>query len=139
MRKMGNFKGYPVYLVDKEFWDKADTVHNNALYVVEGQVFFHDIYLGKVDRYKNLVEFNEDRFNALCKKNWNEDSARAMACVTDFAETRPQEEEKPVNEYSDSTAAVDEFMATWNVYIDNELVKMKAEIAKMGVEFNEAG
>ena len=133
--KMGNFRGYPVYLVDDNFFDNADTLHDNALYVVNGRVFFHDVYLGKVDRYNNLVDFNEDRFNALCQKSWNEDSARAMARVTNTAETRPQEEEKPELSDAERAAAQEDvagqFMLEWQSNIDNEIAKLQLAVAEM--------
>lgn len=133
--KMGNFRGYPVYLVDDNFWENADTVHDNALYVVDGRVFFHDVYLGKVDHRKNLVDFNEDRFKALCQANWNEDSARAMARVTGTAETRPQEEEEPELSDAERAAAQEDvagqFMLEWQSNIDNEIAKLQRAVAEM--------
>ena len=141
--KMGNFRGYPVYLVDGNFYNNTNTLNDNALYVVEDRVFFHDVYLGKVDNRKNLVDFNEDRFKALCQVRWNEDSARALARVTKTAEMGPQEEKEPELSDAERAAAhediVGQFMLEWQSNIDNEITKLKLAVAEMENIVNAVG
>jgi hypothetical protein len=61
-----------------------------------------------------------------------------LAHVTGSAETRPQEEKKPVEENSEPAAA-DEFMAHWSEYIDNELTMLKNSVARLGEDVHAVG
>ena len=78
---------------------------------------------------------DEDLFNELRRKSWDDDRAKMLAHVTGSAETRPQEEEKPEYEVPETgcgNSLVDDFMASWRDNIDSEIAKlqvaMEAEI-----------
>lgn len=138
MRKMGNFKGLPVFMVTDPFeWENINMNHSleEKIYVYRTNVYYKRNIIAAISG-DTLLDFDEDSFNELRRKSWDDNRAQILAHVTDSAETRPQEEEKPVNEYSDSAAAVDEFMATWNVYIDNEIAMLKNAVAQLGEDLN---
>ena len=130
---MGKFKGIPVYKVSYEQWYNSDTQNAEEIYVVDDEVFYHDQRIGYLNSDKQLEDFNEELFNKL-RGGRVEMSAREIR-----ADSMPQREEKLDKESVDTGTAVDEFMNTWEDNINNEIARMKAEIAEMGVEFNAVG
>ena len=137
MRKMGNFRGLSVYLVTDPFeWQniKDNHLHEEKMYVFGGKLTYHgtqlaDVYDGQ------LFDFDKDKFNELRRKRWSEDEGKLLAKATGSAETRPQEERKPVKETVETPdRIVDEFLASWQDNIDNEIAVLKSAIAQMAVE-----
>ena len=136
MRKMGNFRGLSVYLVN-DYQEVINIDYNEEkMYVINGKLTYHgtqlaDVYDGQ------LFDFDEDKFNELRRKRWSEDEGKLLAKATGSAETRPQVEEKPVKETVETPdRIVDEFMATWRENIDNEIAMLKSAIAQMEVDAN---
>ena len=134
MRKMGNFKGLPVYLVNG-YQEVLNIDYNEEkMYVISGKLTYHgtelaDVYDG------TLFDFDEDKFNELRRKGWGEDESKLLAKATNSAETRPQEEETSVNETVEAPdRIVDSFMETWRDNIDNEIAVLKSAIAQMEVK-----
>ena len=133
MRKMGNFRGLPVYLVNGYQEVINIDYDEEKMYVIGGKLTYHgtqlaDVYDGQ------LFDFDEDKFNELRRKRWSEDEGKLLAKATGSAETRPQVEEKPVKETVETPdRIVDEFMATWRENIDNEIAVLKSAIAQMEV------
>jgi hypothetical protein len=131
MKKMGNFRGLPVYLVNGYQEVINIDYDEEKMYVINGKLTYHgtqlaDVYDGQ------LFDFDEDKFNELRRKSWNEDESRLLAKATGSAETRPQEEEKPVKETVETPdRIVDEFLAGWQENIDNEIAMLKSAIAQM--------
>ena len=125
MRKMGNFRGLPVYLVTEHrvLVDYSE----EKMYVIDGELMYHGAKLADV-LGGQLFDFDEDKFNELRRKSWSEDESKLLAKTTGVAETRPQEEEKPVSETVETAGGiVDDFMASWRDNIDKEIAVMKAQ------------
>ena len=133
MRKMGNFRGLPVYLVNGYQELLNIDCDEEKMYVSGGKLTYHGIELADVYDGQ-LFDFDEDKFNELRRKGWSEDEGKLLAKATGSAKTRPQVEEKPVKETVETPdRIVDEFMATWRENIDNEIAVLKSAIAQMEV------
>ena len=137
MKKMGNFKGLPVFMVTDPFeWENVKINHSyeEKIYVYRTNVYYKANLIAAISG-SNLLDFNEDLFNELRRKSWDDDRAQMLAHVTGFAETRPQEEEKP--ELSDAERAAaqrdiaGQFMLEWQDNIDKEIAVLKSCVAQM--------
>lgn len=140
MRKMGNFRGLPVFMVTDPFeWAnmKNEGLYEEKIYVYRTNVYYKWNRIAAISG-DTLLDFDEGLFNELRRKSWDDERAQMLAHVTDSAETRSQEEKKPVNEYSEPAAA-DEFMAHWSEYIDNEIAMLKSSVAQLGEDLNAVG
>ena len=134
MRKMGTFRGIPVYMLQYSLEYPMIDSNKEELYVVNGRVYYHGIAIGEVSG-NQLVNFDEDQFNELRRKGWYKDDADLLGKVTNTAETRPQEEKKPDYEVPETGCGndiIEQFMASWRDNIDGEIAKlqvtMEAEI-----------
>lgn len=138
---MGKFKGIPVYKVSWEQWHDTniDTEFLEEIFVVQDEVYYHDVRIGYLNSSRQLEDFDEEEFEDLRvrygKKKVNH---YTTSNGKTYAEV-PSESVKADHETVDPAAAVDAFMNTWQNNIDDEIVRMKAEIAEMGVEFNAVG
>ena len=140
MRKMGNFKGLPVFMVTDPFeWEmiKNTISQEERIFVYRTNVYYKENRIAAISG-DTLLDFDEDLFNELRRKSWDDDRAQMLAHVTGSAETRPQEDKKPVEENSEPAAA-DELMAHWNEYIDNELAMLKSSVAQLGEDVHAVG
>lgn len=140
MRKMGNFKGLPVFIVTDPFeWEniKNEGLYEEKIYVYATNVYYKWNRIAAISG-DTLMDFDEGLFNELRRKSWDDDRAQMLAHVTGSAETRPQEDKKPVNEYSEPAAA-DEFMAHWSEYIDNEIAMLKSSVAQLEDDLHAVG
>lgn len=130
MKKMGNFRGLPVFMITDPFeWQniKDNHSHEEKIYVYRTNVYYKENLIGVIDG-NTLMDFDEDLFNELRRKNWDDDRAQMLAHVTNSAETRPQEEEKSVYETVETAGGiVDDFMASWRDNIDKEIAAMKTQ------------
>ena len=144
MRKMGNFKGLPVFMVTDPFeWQniKDNHSHEEKIYVYRTNVYYKENLIAAIDK-DTLMDFDEDLFNELRRKSWDNNRAQMLAYATGSAETRPQEEKKPVNETVETaggTSSVDEFMSSWRDNIDNEIAVLKSSVAQMEEVLNAVG
>lgn len=142
MRKMGNFKGLPVFMVTDPFeWEnmKNEGLYEEKIYVYATNVYYKWNRIASISG-DTLLDFNEDLFNELRRKSWDNDRAQILAHVTGSAETRPQEEEIPTSESVEAPdRIVDSFMETWRDNIDNEIAVLKSSIAQMGDMLNAIG
>ena len=136
---MGKFKGIPVYKVSYEQWYNEYTQETEEIYVVDDEVFYHDRRIGYLDHNKQLEDFDEKLFNELRNRHNVKEEVLNMPAGEVCADSVPQREEKPDKESVDPGTAIDEFMSTWQNNIDAEIMRMKVEIAEMGVEFNAVG
>lgn len=129
MRKMGNFKGIPVFTITDPFeWQNIKDNHSyeEKIYVYMTNVYYKENLIAVIDG-NTLLDFKEDLFNKLRNKTCD-------------AETRPQEEEKPVSETVETaggTSSIDEFMSSWREKIDNEIAMLKSCVAQMEESTNE--
>lgn len=142
MRKMGNFKGLPVFMVTDPFeWENVKMNHSyeEKIYVYRTNVYYKQNRIAAIDD-NTLLDFDEDLFNELRRKSWDDNRAQMLAHVTGSAETRPQEEEIPNSESVEAPdRIVDSFMETWRDNIDNEIAVLKNAVSAMEDEFNAVG
>lgn len=144
MRKMGNFKGLPVFMVTVPFeWEniKMDHSYEEKIYVYRTNVYYKQNRIAAIDG-NTLINFNEDLFNELRRKSWDDSRAQMLAHVTGSAETRPQEEREPVKETveaPDRISPVDNFMNGWRDNIDNEIAVLKSAVAQTEENTNAIG
>ena len=142
MRKMGNFKGLPVFMVTDPFeWEniKMDHSYEEKIYVYRTNVYYKENLIAAING-DTLLDFNEDLFNELRRKSWDNDRAQILAHVTGSAETRPQEEEIPTSETVEAPdRIVDNFMNGWRDNIDNEIAVLKSSVAQMEDVLNAVG
>ena len=142
MRKMGNFKGLPVFMITDPFeWQnvKDNHSHEEKIYVYRTNVYYKENLIAAISG-DTLLDFNEDLFNELRRKSWDNDRAQMLAHATGSAETRPQEEKKPVKESVEAPdRIVDSFMETWENNIDNEIAVLKSSVAQMEDVLNAVG
>lgn len=142
MRKMGNFKGLPVFMVIIPLeWDDVRMNHSyeEKIYVYKTNVYYKNNRIASING-DTLLDFDEDLFNELRRKSWGDDRAQMLAHVTGSAETRPQEEETLTNETVETAGGiVDNFMETWRDNIDNEIAMLKNNVAQMEDMLNAVG
>lgn len=141
MKKMGNFRGLPVYLINGYQEVSNIDFNEEKMYVICGKLFYHDVKLADVYNGQ-LFDFDEDKFNELRRKRWSEDEGKLLAKATGSAETRPQEEREPVKETveaPDRISPVDNFMNSWRENIDNEIAVLKSAVAQMEDMVNAVG
>lgn len=144
MRKMGNFKGLPVFMVTDPFeWQniKDNHSHEEKIYVYRTNVYYKENLIASIVG-DTLMDFDENLFNELRRKSWDNDRAQMLAHVTGSAETRPQEKETLTNETVETaggTSSVDEFMNSWRHNIDNEIAVLKSSVAQMEDMLNAVG
>ena len=142
MRKMGNFKGLPVFMVNDPFeWAnmRNEGSYEEKIYVYATNVYYKWNRIASISG-DTLMDFDESLFNELRRKSWDNDRAQMLAHVTGSAETRPQEEKKPINETVEAPdRIVDIFMETWQDSIDNEIAMLKSSVAQMEDMINAVG
>jgi hypothetical protein len=142
MRKMGNFKGLPVFMVNDPFeWAnmRNEGLYEEKIYVYRTNVYYKWNKIAAISG-DTLLGFDEDLFNELRRKSWDDDRAQMLAHVTGSAETRPQDEEKSVKETVEAPdRIVDNFMETWRDNIDNEIAVLKSSVAQMEDMLNAVG
>ena len=134
MRKMGNFKGLPVFMVTDPFeWANIKDNHSREekIYVYRTNVYYKENLIAAING-DTLLDFDEGLFNELRRKSWDADRAQMLAHVTNSAETRPEEEKTPINETVEAPdRIVDNFMNSWREKIDNEIAVLKSSVAQM--------
>lgn len=142
MRKMGNFKGLPVFMVTDPFeWVniKDNHSHEEKIYVYRTNVYYKENLIAHIDG-DTLMNFDEYLFNELRRKSWDDSRAKMLGYATRSAEVRPQEEKASVSEtVGTPDRIVDEFMSSWKDNIDNEIAILKNAISAMEDEFNVVG
>ena len=142
MRKMGNFKGLPVFMVTDPFeWEniKMDQSYEEKIYVYRTNVYYKENLIAAISG-DTLMDFDEDLFNELRRKSWDNSRAQILAHVTGSAETRHQEEETPTNETVETgDGIVDIFMSSWRSNIDGEIEKMKKMSEELEKKYHEVG
>lgn len=136
MKKMGTYKGLPVYLLMYSYEYQAIESNEEKFFVAEGVLFYKGVRLGTV-KGNQLYDFDEAKFNELRAKGWYQDGAEMLGRVTATAETRPQVEEKPEYEVPETgcgKSLVDDFMASWKDNIDSEIAKLQITMKAMEEE-----
>ena len=145
---MGNFRGLPVFMVTDPFeWEMAKNTiaQEERIFVYRTNVYYKNNKIAAIDG-DILMDFDEDLFNELRRKSWDDDGAERLANLTKSAEVAPQsapkpekKNENPNEESVDPAAAVDSFMNSWKNNIDNEIAILKNAVSAMEDEFNAVG
>lgn len=91
MRKLGNFKGLPVYALSENEWQTMTTRDEEAFYVVNSNVYYHDVKVARLNEYSQLCGLDEDEIISL-RKRWEAIRAEKAA-----AEARPAATFRSVN------------------------------------------
>ena len=134
MLQLGSLNGLPVYLIRYSYEYQAIDSNEEKFYVVDGRLIYKSTQVGTVNNNKQVMNFDEEKFNELRRKGWYQEDADLLGRVTGVAEMRSQEEEELVNETVEPASAVDEFMRSWEKNIDDEISKLKEMVAAIGEE-----
>ena len=132
---IGKFRGIPVYKVSLEQWYdmNIDTEFLEEIFIVQDEVFYHDVPIGYLNSSKQLEDFDEEKFEDL-RVRYGKMRANHYTASNGktYAEVAPQEEEKPIKEtVGTPDRIVDEFLAGWQDNIDNEIAMLKSAVAQM--------
>ena len=133
---MGKFKGIPVYKVSWEQWHDTniDTEFLEEIFVVQDEVYYHDVRIGYLNSSKQLEDFDEDEFEDLRVRYGKK---KVNHYTTSNGKTYAEVPTETVK--ADAEALVDKDCRNWQVFADAEMAKLKAEIAKMEAELNAVG
>jgi hypothetical protein len=104
MRKLGRFKGLEVFILTPNEWSSMTTKDDEKFYVVEENVFYHDVKVARLNEYGELCSLDENEIIALRKRY---DALRAEGNKKEVAEMRPMVEDKVETPVSDPAAAID--------------------------------
>ena len=147
MKKMGNFKGLPVFMVTDPFeWEmtKNTIAKEERIFVYRTNVYYKNNRIAAIDG-DILLDFDEDLFNELRRKSWDDDGAERLANLTKSAEVAPQSAPKPEKKNENSNdetvepAAADIFMKEWQRNIDGEIERLNQTIETIGDNLNAVG
>ena len=129
---MGKFKGIPVYKVSWEHWHNTniDTKALEEIFVVQDEVFYHDVRIAYLNSSRQLEDFNEEKFEEL-RNRYNK---KEIASNEEVCAEAPSESVE-----TDHETLVDKDRRNWQIFVDSEMAKLKAEIAKMEAELNAVG
>lgn len=104
MKKLGRFKGLEVFILTPNEWSSMTTKDDEKFYVVEENVFYHDVKVARINEYGELCSLDENEIIALRKRY---DALRAEGNKKEVAEMRPVVEDKVETPVSDPAAAID--------------------------------
>jgi hypothetical protein len=133
---MGKFKGIPVYKVSWEQWHDTniDTEFLEEIFVVQDEVYYHDVRIGYLNSSRQLEDFDEDEFEDLRVRYGKK---KVNHYTTSNGKTYAEVPTETVK--ADVEALVDKDCRNWQIFADAEMAKLKAEIAKMEAELNAVG
>jgi hypothetical protein len=133
---MGKFKGIPVYKVSWEQWHDTniDTEFLEEIFVVQDEVFYHDVRIGYLNSSRQLEDFDEEEFEDLRVRYGKK---KVNHYTTSNGKTYAEVPTENVK--ADVEALVDKDCRNWQIFADAEMAKLKAEIAKMEAELNAVG
>lgn len=145
MRKLGKFRGLPVYALTENEWQTMTTKDEETFYVVNSNVYYHDIKVARLNEYGQLAGLDEDEIISLRKK-WEAiraekaaAEARPVATFRSAAEevkTHSEIAESPVKDAGDAPAAIDQFIRDTSNYFDDFIKNAKmfdTEVADVAV------
>lgn len=133
---VGKFKGIPVYKVSWEQWHDTniDTEFLEEIFVVQDEVFYHDVRIGYLNSSRQLEDFDEEEFEDLRLRYGKK---KVNHYTTSSGKTYAEAPLESVK--ADVEALVDKDCRNWETFADTEMAKLKAEIAKMEAELNAVG
>ena len=135
MNKIGKFRGISVYRTDASEWRHTDTKNSEALYVIEGKVYYHDEQIGRIDAGGELADFDEYLFNHLktiyqtsTQKVTEYREKEAVAQTTSVTETRA-ENSKPA-----AAIDIDAYLKSGDIDLDAYIEEMKGKDLSYAVD-----
>ena len=134
MKKLGRFKGLEVFMLSIEEWQSMTTKDDEKFYVVEENVFYHDVKVARLNEYGELCSLDENEIIALRKRY---DALRAEGNKKEVAEMRPMVEDKVETPVSDPAAAIDidHFLKHGMIDIDGYIENAKQFATDLEVEY----
>ena len=134
MRKLGRFKGLEVFMLSIEEWQSMTTKDDEKFYIVENNVFYHDVKEAMLNERGELCRLNENEIIALRKRY---DALRAEGNKKEVAEMRPMVEDKVETPVSDPAAAIDidHFLKHGMIDIDGYIENAKQFATDLEVEY----
>lgn len=134
MRKLGRFKGLEVFALSSEEWQSMTTKDDEKFYVVEENVFYHDVKVARLNEYGELCSLDENEIIALRKRY---DALRAEGNKKEVAEMRPVVEDKVETPVSDPAAAIDidHFLKHGMIDIDGYIENAKQFATDLEAEY----
>ena len=142
MRKLGKFKGLPVYTLSEGEWQSMNTREEETFYVVNNNVYYHDVKIATLNEYGQLCGLDEDEVISL-RKRYDAMRAEEVAAVRSVATFKSDVEtvRSPINDAGDAPAAareefdIDEFLKVGLFDVDGYIKNMLA--ADLNVEVPE--
>lgn len=134
MKKLGRFKGLEVFVLTPNEWSSMTTKDDEKFYVVEENVFYHDVKVARLNEYGELCSLDENEIIALRKRY---DALRAEGNKKEVAEMRPMVEDKVETPVSDPAAAIDinHFLKHGMIDIDGYIENAKQFATDLEAEY----
>ena len=134
MKKLGRFKGLEVFILTPNEWSSMTTKDDEKFYVVEENVFYHDVKVARLNEYGELCSLDENEIIALRKRY---DALRAEGNKKEVAEMRSMVEDKVETPVSDPAAAIDinHFLKHGMIDIDGYIENAKQFVTDLEVEY----
>ena len=134
MKKLGRFKGLEVFILSPGEWQTMTTKDDEKFYVVENNVFYHDVKVARLNEWGELCSLDENEIIALRKRY---DALRAEGNKKEVAEMRPMVEDKVETPISDPAAAIDidHFLKHGMIDIDGYIENAKQFATDLEVEY----
>lgn len=134
MKKLGRFKGLEVFILTPNEWSSMTTKDDEKFYVVEENVFYHDVKVARLNEYGELCSLDENEIIALRKRY---DALRAEGNKKEVAEMRPMVEDKVETPVSDPAAAIDidHFLKHGMIDIDGYIQNAKQFATDLEAEY----
>lgn len=134
MKKLGRFKGLEVFILTPNEWSSMTTKDDEKFYVVEENVFYHDVKVARLNEYGELCSLDENEIIALRKRY---DALRAEGNKKEVAEMRPMVEDKVETPVSDPAAAIDidHFLKHGMIDIDGYIENAKQFATDLEAEY----
>lgn len=141
MVKIGNFRGIPAYRINDTEWRSMSTKSAEKIFVVDKDVFYHDVRIASLNSRGQLNDFDENMFITVSNE-WRRKSGifEEKEDKEEIAAAEVKEDDTPESEpVGTGDGIVDEFMSSWRTNIDGEIEKMKKlseELEKKYCEVN---
>lgn len=141
MTKIGNLRGMPVYRINNTEWQSMSTRNAERIFVVNEDVFYHDVRIASLNSRGQLEGFNEDIFITI-SNTWRRKSGvlEEKEDKEEIAAAEVKEDDTPEDEpVGTADGIADEFMSSWRSNIDGEIEKMKKVSEELEKKYREVG
>lgn len=133
MKKLGRFKGLEVFVLSPDEWYSMTTKDDEKFYVVENNVFYHDVKVAMLNQWGELCSLNESEIVALRKRY---DAMRAEARPAAAPKSVEEVAEGPYQDAGDAQPQfdIDKFLKEGLFDVDGYIKDMLANEFNMEVE-----